>query len=139
MKTCWPEEVYIDPIELIQQLNIAYPEQFKDVQLPPQTQRLGEENDEKLIRLFLWHYGEDDPRMRIKSLNAQEAFSVYIKGSLLVGVLLASPWLFIKSGTSWRRDSIRTNGATSTCICPLVWACFWRARCWLSSWCSSRC
>ena len=44
--------------------------------------------------MFLWHHGEDDPRTKIKSLNAQEPFSVYVKGSLLVGVLLASPWLF---------------------------------------------
>ena len=93
-KNLLEEEVYIDPAELIQQLKIAYPEQFKGVQLPPQTPRLGEETDEKLIRLFLWHRGEDDPRMRIKSLNAQEPFSVYVKASLLVGVLLSSPWLF---------------------------------------------
>ena len=29
------EEVYIDPAEMMQQLKIAYPEQFKGVQLPP--------------------------------------------------------------------------------------------------------
>jgi sec-independent protein translocase protein TatC len=87
------EEVYIDPTELIQQLKRAYPEQFKGVQLPPPTQ-VGEGNDEKLIPLFLWHHGEDDPRTHIKSFNAQEPFSVYVKGSLMVGVLLSSPWLF---------------------------------------------
>jgi sec-independent protein translocase protein TatC len=36
----------------------------------------------------------DDPRIRMKSLNAQETFMIYIKASLLVGVVLASPWIF---------------------------------------------
>jgi sec-independent protein translocase protein TatC len=32
--------------------------------------------------------------VRTTTLNAHEAFSIYVKASLLVGVLLSSPWIF---------------------------------------------
>ena len=44
--------------------------------------------------MFLWHRSADDPRLQSKGLAMVEAFSVYVKASLLVGVLLASPWIF---------------------------------------------
>ena len=87
-------EVYVDSKELLQELKNAYPAQFKGVQTAPQTQQGGAKDQERLIRLFLWHRSEDDPRLRSKSLGTTESFTVYIKASLLVGVLLASPWLF---------------------------------------------
>jgi sec-independent protein translocase protein TatC len=91
-KHLFADEVYLDPSEVVQQLQRVYPEQFKDFQLP---QRAAESNDGgTLIRLFFWHRGENDPRVKLKSLNAGEPFAVYIKASLLVGVLLASPWIF---------------------------------------------
>ncbi len=36
----------------------------------------------------------DDPRVSMKSLNAQETFMIYMKASIMVGVVLASPWIF---------------------------------------------
>jgi sec-independent protein translocase protein TatC len=54
------------------------------------------ENFENMIRVFLWRPSSDDPRMRIKSLNAQEPFAVYVKASLLLGTLISSPWIFIQ-------------------------------------------
>ena len=36
----------------------------------------------------------EDPRTHMKSLNAQETFMIYMKASILVGVVLASPWIF---------------------------------------------
>jgi sec-independent protein translocase protein TatC len=44
--------------------------------------------------LVLFRPVADDPRTRVKSLNAQEAFMIYMKASLLVGAVLASPWIF---------------------------------------------
>jgi sec-independent protein translocase protein TatC len=88
------DEVFIDPVQLFQELKNAYPEQFKSVDLPPNREASNEAGVDKYLRLFLWHRSEDDSRVRIKSLNAQEAFAVYVKASLLVGVLLASPWIF---------------------------------------------
>ena len=89
--TCWPKKCELTQRSCCRQLKSAYPAQFKSVPLPPRAQP---SDSEKLLRLFLWHRTEDDPRIRIKSLNAQEAFGVYVKASLLVGVLLASPWIF---------------------------------------------
>ena len=88
------DEVYIDPAAMLQELKYAYPDQFKDLQLPEKISSPDEGDGGKLVRLFLWHRSEDDPRLRIKSLNAQEAFAVYVKASLLMGILLASPWIF---------------------------------------------
>jgi sec-independent protein translocase protein TatC len=95
------DKVFIDPIQLFQELKRVYPEQFKGIDAPPQKPRTDFSDPAKsdaykddLLCLFLWHRGEDDPRVQIKSLSASEAFNVYIKASLLVGVLLASPWIF---------------------------------------------
>lgn len=48
----------------------------------------------KLVSVIMWHKTEDDPRMRVKSLNAHEAFVIWIKASVLVGLIIASPWIF---------------------------------------------
>jgi sec-independent protein translocase protein TatC len=91
------EDVYIDPTALFRELKRVYPTQFKDIELPAtssQTQQPEVDDQDKLIRLFLWHPSKDDARVRTKSLSAQEAFTVYVKASLLVGILLSSPWVF---------------------------------------------
>ena len=94
------DEVYVDPSQMFQELKNAYPDQFKSVPAlqPKKTtdsgQAKSDTDDSNLIRIFLWHRSADDPREQIKSFNAQEPFSVYVKASLLVGVLLASPWIF---------------------------------------------
>lgn len=91
------EEVYIDPVEMFQELKRAYPEQFKDIEVPSPASKAepsSTDDQSRLIRLFLWHHSKDDSRIRIKSLSAQEAFTVYVKASLLVGILLSSPWVF---------------------------------------------
>ena len=96
------EEIYIDPADLAQQLKMRFPQQFADIELPQKPETTDGAADsqqpsgrgENLLHLFLWRRSEDDSRLRTKSLNAQEAFAVYIKASLLVGVLFASPWIF---------------------------------------------
>ncbi len=55
-----------------------------------------EVNPEELIHIFAWRPAKDDSRVRAKSLSAHEAFSIYIKASLLVGVLLSAPWVFFQ-------------------------------------------
>lgn len=97
------DEVYVDPTNLFQQLKAAYPEKLAEIQLPekPKETQGGETDqtadvDIKLIRLFLWHKTDDDTRLRTKSLNAQEPFTIWVKASLLVGVILASPWIFFQ-------------------------------------------
>ena len=87
-------KVYVDANELLQELKKAYPAQFKGAQAAPQAKQGGANDQEGLIRLFLLHHKEDDARLRSKSLSTTESFTVYVKASLLVGVLLASPWIF---------------------------------------------
>ena len=46
-----------------------------------------------MIRLKLWHLRKDDSRTRTSSFGTPETFGIYIKASLLVGVILSSPWI----------------------------------------------
>jgi sec-independent protein translocase protein TatC len=90
---------YVDPAQMLQELKDAYPRQFKGIELPPaETSEEGDgkatSSKSKLIPLFLWHPSGEDPRLRTKGLAMVEPFSIYIKASLLVGVILASPWIF---------------------------------------------
>ena len=90
------EEVYINPAEFRMDLKegdskaggpnkVAKP-------LPATGVDFSSSND--LVRVFLWRPIKDDARVKTKSLSAHEAFSIYIKASLLVGGLLTSPWIF---------------------------------------------
>jgi sec-independent protein translocase protein TatC len=95
------DEYYVDPAQMLDELKSVYPRQFADVKLPPQTKPARKSDEEAtddapegLVRLFLWHESKDDQRLQSKGLAMVEPFSIYIKASLLVGVLLASPWIF---------------------------------------------
>jgi sec-independent protein translocase protein TatC len=116
------EDYYIDLAQVLPELKRAFPKQFENVELPSRGEKDGKtetknagaeaESDSKkgtdtaiepnkakddrenLVRVYLWRPASEDPRMQIKSLNAQEPFSVYVKASLLVGILLSSPWVF---------------------------------------------
>ncbi|MFM9025867.1 MAG: twin-arginine translocase subunit TatC [Planctomycetaceae bacterium] len=52
-----------------------------------------------LVPVLLWQPLARDPRVSIKTLSAQEAFGIYVKAALLVGVVLASPWIFYQLWT----------------------------------------
>ena len=47
-----------------------------------------------LVPIMLWQPLARDPRVSITTLSAQEAFGIYVKAALLVGIILASPWIF---------------------------------------------
>jgi len=49
---------------------------------------------EPLTPLFVWQPVSTLDRASIKGLSAQEAFMIYLKASLMAGVLFASPWIF---------------------------------------------
>jgi sec-independent protein translocase protein TatC len=52
-----------------------------------------------LVPVLLWQPLSRDPRVSITTLSAQEAFAIYVKAALLVGVVLASPWIFYQLWT----------------------------------------
>ena len=71
---------------------------------PPQRGLDEELERDDLARIFIWKPIESDPRIQTRALGAPEAFAIYIKASLLVGVLIASPgifyhiWYFVAAG-----------------------------------------
>ncbi|MFM7412014.1 MAG: twin-arginine translocase subunit TatC [Planctomycetota bacterium] len=52
-----------------------------------------------LVPVILWQPLARDPRVSITTLSAQEAFAIYVKAAILVGVVLASPWIFYQLWT----------------------------------------
>jgi sec-independent protein translocase protein TatC len=88
------DEVYVDPAQALQELKNLYPEQLKNVSRLPQSESSDTEGKARLLRLFLWHRIADDPRLQSKGLSVFEGFGVWVKTSLLLGILLASPWIF---------------------------------------------
>jgi len=81
-----PEEVYVSRTELARKLRINLQENA------PGTK--ADTADQDIVPVFLWRRIQDDLRVRTTALNAHEAFTIYIKAALLVGVMLASPWIF---------------------------------------------
>ena len=90
------EEVYVNPQELRRQL-----QQGKAGQpaLPAPPAADGKFTDKDLVPIFLWRRTADDPRSRLNSMSFQEPFTIYLKASLLAGVILASPWVFYQIWT----------------------------------------
>lgn len=88
-----PEETFIDPVEMLQQVKRVYPKQLENVPIPPDNPEAKLRKSD-LMRVFTWRRIEDDTRIQAKTLNAHEAFMIWMKASFLVGVLAASPWIF---------------------------------------------
>ena len=51
-------------------------------------------NQSDLVQLHVFQTLEQDPRLRVVGLGVQEGFMVYIKASLVTGVLITSPFIF---------------------------------------------
>lgn len=54
---------------------------------------------ENLVPLLLWHPIESDGRFNLQATGTTEVFSVWLKAALVVGVLIASPWIFVQIWT----------------------------------------
>ncbi|MDO4571596.1 MAG: twin-arginine translocase subunit TatC [Planctomycetia bacterium] len=48
----------------------------------------------QLVSMYVWKRSENDHRAQVRNFAVQETFMIYIKASLLAGVILASPWVF---------------------------------------------
>ena len=97
-----PKETFIHPGRLIRELKRHDDQAFgglPDVPFDAVTIRR-----QDMLRIYLWHPLKDDARISVKALNAQEAFMVYMKASLVAGAVIASPlifyflWNFVASG-----------------------------------------
>jgi sec-independent protein translocase protein TatC len=70
-----------------------------DIKLPPkasaaQLAEFATALEGRLTPEVSLHPIGDDSRIRIKAFNAPEAFSIWMKASLVVGVIISSPWVF---------------------------------------------
>ena len=93
-----PEDWYVSTAELIARLKEHLPDQFENLQPPsspdPKTDNKGTIADAELIPLTLWRVAADDPRVHPKTFSVHEPFVIWLKASLLVGMVLAGPWIF---------------------------------------------
>lgn len=60
----------------------------------PAAHRESHFDPESLVPVMLWQPLARDSRVSITTLSAQEAFGIYVKAAILVGIVLASPWIF---------------------------------------------
>jgi sec-independent protein translocase protein TatC len=79
-----PEDLYISRQEFARALGNEVPEENGEFA----TTR------EDMIRLRLYRPIEEDPRLSVISLSGQEPFMIYMKASLVVGAVVASPFIF---------------------------------------------
>jgi sec-independent protein translocase protein TatC len=47
-----------------------------------------------MVRLTFWRPVEENPGVRPTALSAQEVFGIWVKAALVVGAIIASPWIF---------------------------------------------
>jgi sec-independent protein translocase protein TatC len=89
-----PEEVYVNPGELLKQLQKQHPESFKGLELPDEEPSGQQFSRDSMARILIWHAVEDDDRIKVKGMNAQEAFMIWIKAAFFFGAVVASPFVF---------------------------------------------
>lgn len=85
------QKVYVNPSELLWRLKEVYPEQLKHVRLSAGNPE-GPPSSGRLIPIFMFRPIEED--VQVTSLGVQEPFATFIKAAFVVGLLVASPWIF---------------------------------------------
>jgi sec-independent protein translocase protein TatC len=101
-----PQEAYVAPGELLGELKKKYPQTFDKIALPADSDGANKPALAKgdLLKIFLWKPLSDDDRLKLKAMNVQESFMIYIKAALLAGAILSSPavfyflWSFVAAG-----------------------------------------
>ena len=82
-----PEVAYVEPDQVISELK----EHFPDLVAGGAG---SDPSPSAKIRVYLWRPLDDHHLTKLKSLNAPEAFMVFIKAALLTGAVVASPLIF---------------------------------------------
>jgi sec-independent protein translocase protein TatC len=88
--------ISIDPAMLLKQLAAHAP---ADSPLKTLPQSLSAEQTQGLMKVVQFDPIADDPRIHMNALGSQEAFFIWMKASMLVGIVLASPWIFYQIWT----------------------------------------
>jgi len=86
------EQVYVNPADIFREMKARYPKEFAaDAIVQKPYTKLTRKD---LIPVPILRPAADDPRLKLKTLSAYEAFSIYLKASLLTGIVVSSPWIF---------------------------------------------
>lgn len=48
----------------------------------------------RLVSIYIWKPTAQDERTQVKNFAVQETFMIYLKASLVAGLILSSPWIF---------------------------------------------
>ena len=81
-----------------------------------------------LKKIVLFDADCRQPSYSHEALGSQEAFMIWMKASMLVGIVLASPWVFYQIWTFVAAGLYPTSGVTSTSSCRSAWRCSWQGR-----------
>ena len=74
------------------------------VETQKESSQYEKNRDENFVKVYVWKPKNDSDRAKTRALSAQEPFMIYIKASMLLGVILACPWvlyqlwMFVASG-----------------------------------------
>lgn len=74
------------------------------IQSQNDIEQFDKKRDENFVKIYVWKPKNDSERTRTRALSAQEPFMIYIKASLLLGLILSCPWvlyqlwMFVASG-----------------------------------------
>jgi sec-independent protein translocase protein TatC len=83
------DQVLVDAGELRRQLGLDPPSEKPD----PNASGAGFDF-KNLVPLNIFRPGADDPRVRVVGFSVDEAFMIWIKAALVIGAVLASPFIF---------------------------------------------
>lgn len=90
-----PQEIYLDPNDLLRQLKPHYPNLEK---VEPAKPAEGADTSQ-MVRMFVYRPLADDVSTHVKSFNVYESFGIYLKASMIAGIVLSSPWIFYQLWT----------------------------------------
>jgi sec-independent protein translocase protein TatC len=86
------EEHLVDPRDLVDMLKNEFPQAIDTSKVPARPPGVVERD--KLRKLPSYHTVDQDPRVRIIALSAEEPFVILIKAALMTGAIIASPFIF---------------------------------------------
>lgn len=97
-----PQEYFLATQDVVAALKSQYPDALKSLPADPNSGQ--QVTKDKMMRLLLWHTVQDDDRLKVKGLSAQEAFMIWMKAAFVTGAVVASPaifyflWAFVAAG-----------------------------------------
>ncbi|HWB13433.1 MAG TPA: twin-arginine translocase subunit TatC [Pirellulales bacterium] len=84
---------YLDRVQIFGAL-AAEDKRLEPFAPPPHGDKAGAVQADAFVPAFFWHRVDNDARITTSVFNVQEGFMIWFKASLVVGIVLSSPWIF---------------------------------------------